>query len=202
MTEAEAREWLRATFGVAAYGRLEAFATLLLAEATQQSLIARSTFDHIWCRHIADSAQLVPLASPGGTWVDVGSGGGLPGLVVAILRDAPTVLVEPRRKRIGFLEGAIETLALRNVSVSPGTVQCLDTAASVISARAVSSIDDIFAWTRRIVSRETQYLLQRGQNAVSDLEMARRAWQGSFHVEQSLTDPAAGIVMATEVRAK
>lgn len=200
MTEDEARDWLRDAFGAAALTRLEHFVTLLLAEAEKQSLIARSTFDLVWGRHIADSAQLVPLAPADGVWVDVGSGGGLPGLVVALLRDAPMVLVEPRRKRTDFLRAASAELALAHVSVLQANVQSAEVKASVVSARAVSNLVDLFAWTRPIVSRETLYLLPRGENAVSDLDIARRAWHGVFHVEQSLTDPTAGIVVAKAVR--
>lgn len=202
MTEDDARDWLRDTFGAVCFAKLETFVALLLAEATRQSLIARSTFDQVWARHIADSAQLALLAGPNGTWVDVGSGGGLPGIVIAIIRDAPMVMVEPRRKRVAFLEDAVSALDLVNARVIQGNVQRLDEPAWVISARAVASLDEIFTWTRQIVSRETQYLLQRGQNATSDLDIARRAWHGSFHVEQSLTDPHAGIVLATGVRPK
>lgn len=199
MNEDQAREWLVDTFGQPAMATLEHFAELLLAEADRQSLIARSTFASIWSRHIADSAQLVPLAMDG-SWIDIGSGGGLPGVVVAILRHAPIVMVEPRRKRADFLNAVVDQLGLENATVAQANVQAITAKADVISARAVSNLSDIFAWTRGIVSRETQFLLSRGQNAVSDLELVERAWQGEFHVKQSLTDPAAGIVVATQVR--
>lgn len=200
MTEEQARLWLRDTFGTDALRRLEQFAELLLAEASRQSLIARSTFDVIWSRHIADSAQLLLLAPASGRWLDVGSGGGLPGIVVAVLRDAPIVLVEPRRKRAEFLTRASSAMNLSNVSVIHGTVQNTHAQADIVSARAVSSLIDLFSWTEAVVSRETLFLLPRGENAGSDLEVAQHAWQGVFHVEQSLTDPNAGIVVAKEVR--
>lgn len=201
MTEDEARNWVCTTFGADAFAVLEQFVGLLLAEAAQQSLIARSTFDSVWVRHIVDSAQLVLMAAPLGTWIDIGSGGGLPGIVAAILRPEPLVMVEPRRKRVEFLTAALAELRLTNGSVVQANVQALQAPeASVISARAVSNLSDLFTWTRSIVSRETQFLLPRGENAVTDLEVARHAWQGEFHVKQSLTDPAAGIVVATQVR--
>lgn len=201
MTEEEARDWLRNTFGPVAVERLEHFAGLLLAEGARQSLIARSTFDAVWSRHIADSAQLVPLsANVGGTWIDVGSGAGLPGIVIAVLRDAPLILVEPRRKRADFLRAACENLRLSHVAVSQRSIQSVSTCATILSARAVANLTDLFAWTQHVVSRETLFLLPRGENAVSDVAIAERAWHGEFHVEQSITNPDAGIVVAHGVR--
>lgn len=201
MNETEARDWLRDSFGPAVLTRLERFVELLLAEAECQSLISRSTFGAVWSRHIADSAQLFPLASDvNGTWVDVGSGGGLPGIVVAILRDAPLQMVEPRRRRVEFLRAACQELGLNHASVVQGNVQSVETKCSILSARAVTNLPDLFTWTHNVVSRETLLLLPRGANAVSDLAIVRRAWHGVFHVEPSITDPAAGIVVAKEVR--
>lgn len=203
MTEDQARDWLRDSFGAAALVRLERFTALLLAEAAQQNLIARSTFDSVWSRHIVDSAQLVPLAPNDGTWIDVGSGGGLPGLVVAILRDASLVMVEPRRKRAEFLTSVCDELDLSNASVILGNVQAAKVEpAAVLSARALSNLSDVFTWTASVVSRETLYLLPRGASAVDDLALAEHAWHGVFHVEQSRTNPDAQIVVAREVRAR
>lgn len=202
MTEDEARDWIAASFGAPALGRLTRFADVLLAEAERQSLIARSTFDTIWARHIADSAQLVPLAPAEGEWIDVGSGGGLPGIVVAILRDAPMILVEPRRKRADFLRAACDDLGLRYASVIQANVQAVAQQGAVLSARAVGNLSDLFAWTRNVVSRETLFLLPRGENAQRDLDIVGRAWHGRFHVEQSITDAAAGILVAQGVTAR
>lgn len=200
MTDDDARDWLLATFGARAVDRLGRFVSLLLAEAGQQSLVARSTFGSIWSRHIVDSAQLITLAPPEGRWLDIGSGGGLPGIVVAILREAPLVMVEPRRKRVEFLRAASDELALANVIVVQDKVQKVADKAAVISARAVAPPDEIFAWTTASVSLGTTYLLPRGENVAADLAIAQRAWHGTFHVEQSLTDLAAGIVVARDVR--
>ena len=202
MNEDEARDWLATTFGNLALARLEQFAKLLLEESNRQSLVARSTFGSIWSRHLADSAQLVALAPVTGQWIDVGSGGGLPGVVVSILRDAPMLMVEPRRKRADFLKHLCADLDLTNASVTQANIQAVSAEASVVSARAVSNMIDLFTWTKGVVSRETLFLLPRGENAVSELDVVRRAWQGEFHVEQSVTDPSAGIVVAKRVRSR
>lgn len=199
MSEDEAREWIAARFGAAARDRLADYVALLRAEAPSQSLIARSTWDTIWARHIVDSAQLVTLAEVRGTWLDIGSGGGLPGIVAAILRGDRTILVEPRRKRAEFLDAAVATLGLTNIEVLPTKAALVEAQAAVISARAVAPLIEIFTWTGQNVSRETTYLLPRGRSAHTDLEIAARAWHGVFHVEQSITDPTSGIVIARRV---
>lgn len=200
MNDEEARDWLKITFGSDSFKRLERFSTVLLAEAERQSLISRSTFVSIWSRHIADSAQLVTLAPTDGSWIDVGSGGGLPGVVVAMLRDAPLLMVEPRRKRADFLKAVCLELGLPNTSVVQANVQAVSDRAAILSARAVSNMLDLFDWTKGVVSHETLFLLPRGENAVSELDVVQRAWQGEFHVEQSITNPSANIVVARQVR--
>lgn len=200
MTEEEARGWLEARYTGGQIAKLESFATLLQAEAERQNLIARSTIDHIWSRHIVDSAQLLSHAPELGAWLDVGTGGGLPGMIVAILRHEPITLCDPRRKRTDFLQAAASSLRLSNVTVFSGNVQQLAGCFAVVSARAVSSIEQLLRWTDAAVSRETTYLLQRGQNWREDVALTRRAWQGVFHVEQSVTNSDAAVVIARDVR--
>ncbi|HVJ00897.1 MAG TPA: RsmG family class I SAM-dependent methyltransferase, partial [Sphingomonas sp.] len=114
MTEEEARAWIRDRFGVSRETLIARYAELLHAESLRQNLIAASTFDTIWTRHLADSAQLVPLAEGAGrgAWVDVGSGAGLPGIVVGAIVERPVVLVEPRAKRADFLRHVAAELGL------------------------------------------------------------------------------------------
>lgn len=202
MTQEEARAWLAARYPAGRIALLERFVAILRAESERQSLIARSTFDGVWARHVVDCAQLVDHVAMDGPWLDVGSGGGLPGMVVAILCGAPVTMSEPRRKRVEFLEAAIEALNLPNAVVCAGKVQELHGQFAVVTARAVAPLPDILAWTRHLVSRETLYVLPRGRSWQEDVALARRAWHGAFHVEQSMTDPDAGIVLAHDVRSR
>src|SRR5205823_5359670 len=109
LEQAAARPVSRETFD-----RLRMYAQLLKSESRRQNLVSASTLAHLWQRHILDSAQLVrfePHANA--SWVDVGSGAGLPGLVVACLIKGPITLVEPRRLRAEFLRNAVAALGLR-----------------------------------------------------------------------------------------
>ncbi|MBC9034604.1 16S rRNA (guanine(527)-N(7))-methyltransferase RsmG [Sphingomonas sp. JC676] len=205
MTEGDAREWVRTNFGVSRETLLERFDVILRREATHQNLIAASTLDTLWARHLVDSAQLVPLAvgAGRGAWVDVGSGAGLPGLVVAILLDRPLVLVEPRARRVAFLREAAAELGLeKRVTVQGSKIESYHPVnrAAVVSARAVAELSQLILSTQHCTDSSTVWLLPKGRNAHSEVEAARSNWQGSFHVEPSITQPDSGIVIAQGVR--
>ncbi len=208
MTEDEARTWLTEALDVPreTMALLERYVTLLLDEATRQNLIAESTRDHIWARHIVDSAQLLSLAEEApttGLWIDLGAGAGLPGLVVAALSERPMLLIESRRKRVEFLNMAVEAMGLSHrVKVEGRRVEAMPdgTAAAVISARAFAPLDRLFTVAHRISRSGTIWLLPKGRGAQSELEVARGAWQGVFHVKQSVTDPDSAIIVARNVR--
>ena len=204
MTEDEARGWIRERFGVSRETSLDRYAALLRAEAANQNLIASSTLDTVWVRHFVDSAQLVPLSSDAshGTWLDVGSGAGLPGLVAAILLKRPVVLVEPRTRRVAFLRHVVAELGLPDVTVQQSKVESYrpTNRAAIVSARAVAELSQLLASTAHCTDSSTIWLLPKGQNAQSEVEAARAKWQGVFHVEPSITQPDSGIVVARGVR--
>lgn len=102
MTEDEAKAWVEERFGLGGVAAMAAFAAIVLGETRQQNLIAPSTIDAIWSRHIVDSAQLIGFAGDekDNRWIDIGSGAGFPGLVVAALTEREVWLVEPDRKSV------------------------------------------------------------------------------------------------------
>jgi 16S rRNA (guanine527-N7)-methyltransferase len=206
VTEDEARAWLRDTFDVSreTFEALDRFVTLLRDEATQQNLIAASTLEQVWHRHIVDSAQLLPLAPIDTmTWADLGAGAGFPGLIVAALSRARVTLIESRRKRIIFLERAVACLGLEDrVEILGGRVESIrDRQFDVISARAFAPLDRLFPVALGLADpRKTHWLLPKGRGVRAELEAARGSWQGSFRVEPSITDPEAGILVAAHVR--
>ncbi len=202
MTEDEARAWIAARTDVSRETRLAQFVDLLRDEATRQNLIAPSTLDAIWARHIVDSAQLLGHGDPGGLWLDIGSGAGLPGIVLAILRDDPVELVEPRKLRTAFLQQCVDTLGLTNVTIHTAKVERTKGRAAVVTARAVGSLDTLFRIARHRSDRSTLWVLPKGRNAQSEVEDAQLWWQGSFHVEPSVTAPDSLIIVAKEVRPK
>ena len=200
MTEAEAREWIRARWGVSRETLLAALADLVREECGRQNLIAASTLDHLWARHIVDSAQLLPLADKGeGAWLDIGTGAGFPGMVVSCLHDRPITLCEPRKRRADFLAEMAAKLGLSNVTIAPCKAERLTGTYGVVSARAVASMPALFAAADHVTDRKTLWLLPKGQNAREEVASARKTWHGSFHVEQSITQAESMIVVATGV---
>jgi len=199
MTEAEARDRI-AELMPGAMDRLDRYAALLLAENRRQNLIARSTETSLWVRHLLDSAQLIRFARAGDrTWLDVGSGAGLPGIVVAAAGRWAVTLVEPRRRRVEFLERVVAELALANTRVIAADVRNMSSGYDVVSARAVANVADVLDWTRNCSMPTTRYILPKGRSASADVDTVLTRWHGSFHVEHSLTDSDAGIVIAERV---
>lgn len=202
MTEDDARSWVDSQFGVSRGTTLAAFAALVIGEAAQQNLISKATIAAIWRRHIVDSAQLVPLAegAPSGTWIDIGSGAGFPGMVVALLCDRQVMLVEPRRRRANFLEQTADSLGLGSrVEVVCRKIEQVQTRAAVISARAVAPLPELLAAATHLSTSKTRWLLPKGRSALQEVADARIGWHGVFHVEQSLTDSESMIVLAEKV---
>lgn len=201
MTEAEAKAWLAARFpssGLAALERLEA---CILRANQEQNLIAPSTVKTIWARHIVDSAQLIALAEGHpGLWIDIGSGAGFPGLIVAALGEREVWLVEPRKRRAEFLRDAIATIGLsKHARVLETRIETVDTQAALLSARAVAPLAELFAWSHGCTTIDTLWLLPKGRSAREEVASARQAWHGVFHVERSVTDPESLIVLASGV---
>jgi len=200
MTEDEAQGWIRERYGVSRETRLAAFVELLRDEAAKQNLIAPSTLEQIWSRHIVDSAQLLAHAPDDGVWLDIGSGAGLPGIVVALLRDAPVELVEPRKLRTDFLARAAAELGLADAAVHTAKIERTSGPAAVISARAVAQLGDLFRIAAHRSTSSTVWVLPKGRNAQSEVAEARRKWHGSFHMEPSITAPDSLIVVAKGIR--
>lgn len=182
-------------------GRLDLLVELIGAENTRQNLVSQSSLEDIWSRHILDSAQLVDYAPEKGIWLDVGTGAGFPGIVVALLRPAPTILVESRRLRCQFLAELTVQLGLPHVSVIHKPLEKVDTQlVSVVSARAFASLSTIFALTERFATSDTIWVLPKGRSVQEELAAARESWQGEFHVKQSITEREASIIVAQGVR--
>lgn len=201
MTEEDAREWILARFGPGGLAQMERLVDLVIAESTQQNLVARSTMAEIWARHVVDSAQLLPLADGvQGRWLDIGSGAGFPGLVIAALSDRPITLAEPRKRRVAFLEAAATAMNLHNVSVFGAKVEALTgVEAAVISARAVAPLESLFAAASGVAANGAVWVLPKGASARDEVAIARRSWHGTFHVEHSLTNRESLIVIARGV---
>ena len=182
--------------------RLKEYVALLREENERQNLVSAATLEQVWDRHILDSAQLVSLEShAGSSWLDIGSGAGLPGIVIACLVRGPVTLVEPRRLRAEFLHKAVESLNL-SACVLCRKAERVDGSFDVIAARAVASLTQLLKISAHLSTRKTVWALPKGRGAERELAEAQKAWQGNFRVEPSVTDAESFIVVGTEVRAR
>jgi 16S rRNA (guanine527-N7)-methyltransferase len=198
--EAAARSWLETLpeWTPAARERLEALVRLLGEENQRQNLVSAASLDSVWLRHIVDSAQLlrrVPreMAEP---WLDLGTGAGFPGLVIAALRpEHAVVMVESRVRRIDWLERARQALGLDAARIVGARLEQVESfPVRVISARAFAPLPRLIDLSARFSTADTIWLLPKGRSAPQELRELTR-WQHMFHVEQSLTDPEAGIIV-------
>jgi 16S rRNA (guanine527-N7)-methyltransferase len=184
------------------FERLCRYVELLRAENQRQNLVSASTLDRIWERHILDSAQLLRFEPRrGASWVDIGSGAGLPGIVIACLVEGPITLIEPRKLRATFLELVVRELEL-NAKVLCVKAERVRGQFDVITARAVGSLSKLLGITHHLSTKKTVWALPKGRGAQSELADALRTWQGVFHVKRSVTDPESYILVGTGVRAK
>ena len=202
MTEEEAREWVLGRFGADRFALMERMAGIVIAETARQNLISPSTISAIWNRHIVDSAQLLAWGDhrAGTRWMDIGSGAGFPGVVIAALGEGEMILVEVRKRRAVFLTELVEHLGLTHrVSIICGRVEGITATVDTISARAVAPLADIFASAIQCASGSAKWILPKGRSAREEVESVRQAWHGVFHVEHSITDPESLIVLASGV---
>jgi 16S rRNA (guanine527-N7)-methyltransferase len=198
-SEAEARAFVAGLGDEVALERLDRLVSLLFAENSRQNLVAQPTISAIWQRHIADSAQLlrhVPDGMPG-IWLDLGTGAGFPGLVIAALRpDWDVRLVESRRKRVEWLESARVELGLGCCRIIGARVELVESfEAGVISARAFAPLPRLLDLSARFSTPATIWLLPKGRSAAQELASLPESQRKLFHVEHSQTDPEAGIIV-------
>ncbi len=181
--------------------KLELFRDLLIEGNERQNLVSASTIGSLWHRHILDSAQLRKLGSSG-SWADIGSGAGLPGIVLACLGTRPICLIEPRKLRAEFLCHAIARLALTDIAVERANAERLSGKFDVITARAVASLDRLLGIAVHLSHPGTIWVLPKGKNAKSELAEAQLNWHCEVREVQSETDPEATILVLTQVEAK
>ncbi|EYD74151.1 rRNA small subunit methyltransferase, glucose inhibited division protein GidB [Rubellimicrobium mesophilum DSM 19309] len=179
---------------------LEAFEALARRWTEKINLVAPSTVPDLWTRHIADSAQLWPLAPQATkTWADLGSGGGFPGLVVAILAaeaGAPQVtLIESDQRKCAFLRTALRELGIKATILDQRAEAAPPQQADVVSARALAPLPTLLPLVARHLAPGGTALLPKGRDHATELDAARAAgWTFTAEALPSRTDPSARIL--------
>ncbi len=181
--------------------RLDRFVEALLAEQEKTNLISRASIPTLWTRHIADSLQLLTVAPEAKTWVDLGSGGGLPGLVLACVLaerpDAHVHLVESTLKKADFLR---RTASLIGAPATVHAVRIEDFVKNhagipdAVTARALAPLDKLLGLAYPLLEKGAQGLFLKGQDVVRELTEASKYWSFEPKLLPSMTHPDARIV--------
>jgi 16S rRNA (guanine527-N7)-methyltransferase len=180
--------------------RLEAYAALLLAWSERINLVGRATLGDLWRRHFLDSAQLLSWI-PAGTQslVDLGSGAGFPGLVLAILGVPGVELIEADSRKAAFLrEGARVTgaaVAIRGCRIEAVSPH----AADVVTARACAPLDRLLTLGERFIGPQTLCLFLKGARVEEELTAAGKAWTMSISRHPSRADPGGSVLLLQQV---
>ncbi|MXP30939.1 16S rRNA (guanine(527)-N(7))-methyltransferase RsmG [Parerythrobacter jejuensis] len=182
--------------------KLELLVEKLGEENAIQNLVSANSLKQVWVRHIADSAQLldhVPRETP--SLFDLGSGAGFPGLVIAAMRPGLRVtLVESRKRRIDWLERMVSELHLDTCVVEGRRLEAVEgQRVGAITARAFAPLEKLLSLSARFSTKDTTWALPKGRSAAQELRGVSRKWQRLFHVEQSITDPEAAILVGRGV---
>lgn len=207
----ESLESFVAHFGVSreTSERLKLYHDLLAPWQKAVQLVSPKTLAEAWHRHFADSAQLVALMGAGApkSWVDLGSGGGFPGLVVAILlwdQGTRVTLIESDRRKCSFLREVARQCGITVDIVTARIETAANTssvgAADVVSARALAPLPQLLALALPLFGPKTIGLFMKGRDVALELAEARTTWAFEAELLDSLTDPEARIVRVREIK--
>ena len=185
--------------------RLQIYAKLLRTWNPKINLVAPSTIDDLWSRHFIDSAQLYALAPEGfDHWVDFGSGGGFPGLVIAILAQERTgtsrvTLIESDARKCAFLRTVLRETGVAATVITKRIEAVQPLSTSVVSARALAPLSKLLEFAHLHLSETGVALLQKGQNWEKEMPDAKSAWQFSYRIDKSVVDENSVILSVTGV---
>lgn len=179
--------------------RLEIYEELLRKWNPAINLVSSRTLEQLWTRHFIDSAQLDRLAAPRGRWADLGSGGGFPGLVVAILRseDAyPSVtLVESDARKVAFLETVLRATGVSAAVLHERIEAVPGLAADVVSARALAALPKLLSYAARHLDPDGTALFLKGESWRAEIEASRQDWSFDLETVASITDPQSVVLV-------
>ena len=183
--------------------RLERYVAMLVEWQERLNLVARSTLDDPWRRHVLDSAQLFRLLPAGTrTLADLGSGAGFPGMVLAMMGVPEVTLVEARRKKCRFLE-AVAAATETPVAIEAARAEALGGPVfDVVTARALAPLDRLLALSRNFVGPATTCLFLKGERAERELTEARARWMMTVEEHPSLSHTDGVLMEIRDVRAR
>jgi len=187
---------------------LRSFEQDLISWSRRINLVAKSTIDDVWNRHILDSAQLFEYAKPTvRTWTDIGSGGGLPALVLSIIakQKAPDVefaLIESDQRKAAFLRATTAKYNLNNRILAERVEDIAGLNSDVLSARAFAPLDRLLGYAVPHIATNGRIVLLKGSTSQQEIEIAAENWNFDVVTHPSLTDSRSLILEITNVASK
>ena len=180
--------------------RLEAYAALLATWSGRINLVGRATLDDVWRRHFLDSAQLLPLIPAGArSLIDLGSGAGFPGLVLAILGVACVELVEADSRKAAFLREAAR-IAGADVTIRGCRIEAVPShVVDVVTARGCAPLDRLLPLAERFIGLQTICIFPKGERAEEELTAAGKAWTMTVSRHPSRADPGGSVLLLQQV---
>ncbi|HEY5071660.1 MAG TPA: 16S rRNA (guanine(527)-N(7))-methyltransferase RsmG [Caulobacteraceae bacterium] len=181
---------------------LERFGRLLAHANASMNLVGAASLDEFWTRHVLDCAQLLRLAPQARTWADLGSGAGLPGLVLAILlKERPEVrvhLVESAAKRCRFLDQVVAELGLP-AEIHHRRAEGMALRVEVVTARACAPLDRLLGFAGGFLREGARGLFLKGAGVQAEISQARKRWRFDCETFESLSDPRGRVLSVTGV---
>ncbi len=200
----EVPDWAEQNVSRETLADLQQYADLLLKWNPKINLVSKSDAGDLWKRHIWDSVQVFDVSSPVSDWVDLGSGGGFPALVCAILaKRAQTkthfTLIESDARKCAFLRTVARTLSL-DVTVFAERVEKIDPiGAEIVSARALTALPDLLGYVARHISPTGAAILPKGENWEKEVDQALEIWNFQYQAIPSQTNPDAAILVIKDL---
>jgi len=183
------------------YEAVHAFGTMLADQGVLRGLIGPRELARVWERHLLNSAAVVPFLGEGAV-IDVGSGAGLPGMVIAAMEPhRPVTLVEPMERRVQWLQEATDALALTNVTIVRARAEEVagSLSAPLVTARAVAAIDKLVKWCAPLLEPGGRMVLLKGRSAADELDRAKYVLRRAGLVGEVATAPTIAGLEATTV---
>ena len=187
---------------------LRSFAADVIHWTSRINLIGATTKEDLWTRHILDSAQILAMAPQGAkTWCDIGSGGGVPAIVLAILArderpDLRFSMIESDKRKGAFLRLEIAKFRLNAVVIGTRCEMTQPLVADVVSARALAPLPNALPWIHRHLAPEGVALLHKGRNFVQEISDAQETWSFDVECEVSMIESDARILKMRAIEQK
>ena len=180
------------------FTQLSKFAATLAQDGVRLGLIGPREVERIWDRHILNCAAITELIEDGQSIIDIGSGAGLPGIVLAILKpNSKVTLIEPMQRRTDFLTQVKTDLGLTNVEIIRGRAEGQKVTAQIVTSRAVAPLGKLLAWSWPLVQKGGKVLAIKGEKAQEELENAQKVT--SFLKDSPATITTCGLALDLSV---